>query len=66
MINQLLELPPARRDVYRERFLDRTRSGGWLVAYGGDPACSRLSPRLRNSRIVRTANFAATYCRFVP
>lgn len=65
--NTWLTLPLSRRIVYVERFLDQSASpSGWYITYREGADCSRLSPRLRARKTVRTLNYEASYCVLAP
>jgi hypothetical protein len=59
-------LSPERRQVYVDRFLDVSRSGGWFVTYRQPVRCDVLSNRLVTVRSVRSENFVASLCAFKP
>jgi hypothetical protein len=65
MINTMITLPLDRQETYIERFLARTRTGGWYVTYRHRPDCATLSPHLATTRVVDGVNFHAAICRYL-
>lgn len=62
--NTILGLSAKRRQLYIERFLERSRSGGWYVEYRTPAICENLSKSLITTRTLRSANYSASFCRF--
>jgi len=57
-------LSKARQAVYMDRFLDRTHSGGWYLAYRDPARCEDWSARLATERTLHSINFSLSYCAY--
>lgn len=61
--NTLYTLPPDRRQIYLDRFLNTTPHAGWLITYRRDADCGFYAANLKNaSSPIKSTNYEAVRC----
>lgn len=62
---ELIEgLPESRQHQYINRYLARSKKGGWYITYRQPARCESLSNSLRTNRTYASTNFSASLCEY--